>query len=240
MKFEYDKTMFDLDTFGKGEESLEKVITDFRDDEELYKFMKDNENSEYAIGQEDLGYGQKCMRVLTGLKGNELMTYAHRVKIGVDPGASPSAIAGWITDAAISLYARSSFANEFFLLHGVTSSWALEQFIHVLPNPAETLRIHFCNLLAAYLTEDKPELQPLKIPETVPDWKDIIHETLALPMDNTDEHIFKLVQVCLDRSKINSANDSLYKAASIVALNHPLCFRGRVPDLYAKKFTPKK
>ena len=88
---------------------------------------------------------------------------------------------------------------------------------------------HFiCCLIAAYMTEECPKLllEYLTTPEDVSgiSWKHIVEERMFnLPID-TDEHVYKLMQVCHDMTKIRPQSEGIYKRASLSALDHELAF----------------
>ncbi len=92
--------------------------------------------------------------------------------------------------------------NDFFILHGITSAWALSNIIHLMNSnemKLEMLQNFICVLLAVYIAKDCPKLNPDYL--TSPDvsniaWEDIIERTLKMPL-GTDEHEYKLVQVCI-------------------------------------------
>jgi hypothetical protein len=87
-------------------------------------------------------------------------------------------------------------------MHGVTSAWALSNIIYLMNSnemKLEMLQNFLCVLLAVYIAQDCPKLNPDYL--TSPDvsnitWGDIIERTLKLPL-GTDEHKYKLVQVCI-------------------------------------------
>jgi hypothetical protein len=90
--------------------------------------------------------------------------------------------------------------NDFFILHGITCSWALSKILHLIPSTElklEILQNFICILLAVYIAKDRPKLNPEYL--VTPDvsnvtWDDIIARTIKMPL-GTDEHEFKVVQV---------------------------------------------
>ena len=94
----------------------------------------------------------------------------------------------------------SESQNNFFLLHGVTSSWALSNIIPLVKSTdkkLEILQIFLCLLLAVYIAKDRPKLYPdfLESPDVADlTWEEIKSRTLNLPV-STDEHEYKLIQV---------------------------------------------
>ena len=53
---------------------------------------------------------------------------------------------------------------------------------------------------------------------------DIIAKTLELDPSETDEHVYKLVQVCDMKTDIMNPRDS-YREAACIAIKYPLEFR---------------
>jgi hypothetical protein len=92
--------------------------------------------------------------------------------------------------------------NDFFVLHGVTSSWALANFLHLIPSTElklEILQNFLCILLAVYIGKDRPKLNPEYL--VTPDvsnvtWDNILGRTINLPLE-TDEHEHKVVHVSI-------------------------------------------
>ena len=144
-------------------------------------------------------------------------------------------LAKWVVDQAIAVYQGAETRNDFFLLHAVTSAWSLRQLLKVdLPeaDAMETLAHFLCAFMAFYLVQRRPKILEanLKTPDDVSSvsWDDIIKMTLEKDVGLTDEHIYKLVQVCHEQSKSNDDSDThmagLYKRAAITALSTALAY----------------
>lgn len=90
-----------------------------------------------------------------------------------------------------------------------------------------------------YLTQNRPELISSQLTLENSDridklsWKDIVDMALALPVETTDEHVFKLVQVCHGLAKKCSAgqvgDDALYKRACLTAIEKPMTLKALKP-----------
>ena len=98
------------------------------------------------------------------------------------------------------LYQAAKNRNDFFLLHGVTSAWALEQVLPLIQDRQVAMgmvRTFLAGLFGLYLVRHRPKLVPdlLIEPEDVEEWEQVMGKVLALPPD-TDEHVFKLAHVC--------------------------------------------
>ena len=143
-------------------------------------------------------------------------------------------LAKWVVDQAIAVYQGAETRNDFFLLHAVTSAWSLRQLLKVdLPESEamETLAHFLCAFMAFYLVQRRPKILVSHL--TTPDvssvsWDDIIKMAHEKDVGRTDEHIYKLVQVCHAQSKSNNESDTktaaLYKRAAITALSTDLAF----------------
>ena len=135
-------------------------------------------------------------------------------------------------DQTIAVYQGAETRNDFFLIHAVTSSWSLRHLLSVgLPEAeAKEILVHFlCAFMAFYLVQRRPRICPeyLKNPDVGSvSWDDIIKTALEKDIGSTDEHIYKLVQVCHEQSKGNADPDmdGVYKRAALTALSTDLAF----------------
>ncbi|XP_033752340.1 uncharacterized protein LOC117336080 [Pecten maximus] len=222
----------DISHFGKGACDILTVLAELKKDENLRKYMEDEA---VKLRQSDWYSGGFQYRVaaLVG-KGDDLMKYAYKIKVPViqscqDEDGLAVALANWLLDQAIAVFALSEIKNDFFLLHGVTAAWSLRQIIPLLKHPdaVDALRTFTCALLAVYVSQGCPDLtNKPEIPQTdvtASDWQEIIDKALAR---DTDEHIYKLVQVCHDtwREKNGSDGAALYIHAAQMCIDHDLHF----------------
>ncbi len=119
--------------------------------------------------------------------------------------------------------------NDFFLIHGVTSAWSLSRIIpHLEAADATEALFYYLNaLLIAYVCQNCPDMDLNRLEnddETKKlDWPRICQMVLEMPMDTTDEHVFKLIQVCKDqKDKSQSDNmDAICKRAAITSMSKP-------------------
>lgn len=212
----------DLKSFGKGTKDVLEVLEDMAKNKELCDYMLSEADADWV--QANLSYFQDRLKVLFMTRADQLIDYAHEIK------GPKNDLAGWLIDKAIELYLSSTRSNEFFFLHGVTASWALKQFVHLLDDPVTILRIHTCQLLAVYLVEMKPPLDKSRLQTPKVDhleWKDLINKVLEKPVESTDEHTYKLIQVCHQRSQVNPDMDDVYKRAAVLALEAEAFTLGR-------------
>jgi hypothetical protein len=130
--------------------------------------------------------------------------------------------------------------NDFFLLHGVTSSWSLKHLMDLVPPSQQlpVLRLYLCGVVAIYLIQGRRELVEANLhgpgPVASVSWDDIRDMVLAVPVDKADEHMYKLAQVGLEQSReradddYDSTNDAkmqeVYKRAALTVIGYPFVF----------------
>ncbi|XP_060080559.1 uncharacterized protein LOC132559908 [Ylistrum balloti] len=229
------KTENNIANFGTGDMAILDLLQEMRADTSLRQNMLDGALVIKKTGR-FLGSGfSNRFSALTENCGDVLLKYANRLRIPQATSSSKDAefllrLSDWLIDQAIVVYAISERPNDFFLLHGVTSSWSLRQIIPCL-NPVDAmdaLRTFTCCLLATYLTVDAPALIPTTVAATVNEntWREIIDTLLARDLDSHEEHLLKLVQVCYLQWKVYkcSSNAGLYVEAAKACMNHKLAF----------------
>ena len=131
----------------------------------------------------------------------------------------------WIIDNALTLYTMSENRNDFFVLHGITSSWALSQILPSVKSEEtklEILQAFLCDLLAVYISKDRANLNPDYVAGSSeePDmsWDDLMAKVLSMQI-TTEEHRYKLVQVCYESYLRNPEKAALYLKAALTALD---------------------
>ena len=110
------------------------------------------------------------------------------------------AMMDWIVDQAIILYVTSEVDNDFVLLHGITSAWALKIILRQVKNPMhrlESIRVLLAIILMAYVSQGRPrlDLDKLKNDSELPSWDEIRQRSFSIKKFPGDEHIFKLIHV---------------------------------------------
>ncbi|XP_060080148.1 uncharacterized protein LOC132559502 [Ylistrum balloti] len=222
----------DISHFGKGDTDILVILEELAKDEQLRIFMKEEavklSKSDWASG----GFQYKVAALMS--VGDNLLKYAYKIKVPVmesfkDEADLVVAVADWLLNQSIAVYALSDMKNNFFLLHGVTAAWSLRQIIPVLKpaDAVDALRTFTCALLAVYVSQECPALtNKPKVPQsdvTASDWTDVINEVLSR---DTDEHIYKLVQVCHDlwREKDCSNMADIYLHAAQTSMDNDLSF----------------
>ena len=218
----------DIQTLGRGSLDILEVVDKVRVDSDLRNVML-AECTEDWVTRRKLGEFQNKMVALLTLRGDSLVNYVHQIKFPDFSVDRLQAMAKWLLDQVITLYLAAGKRNDFFLLHGVTSTWALLQVLPLV-NDSELIRkvvrVQLGILLAVYTVQDSPPLNEdhLKQPDVSElSWDDIKQKVLGLKPE-TDEHIFKLVQVCADTAQTNtdSGMDEIYKRACLSAMKYSL------------------
>jgi len=201
------------------------------------------------------------MRVILGQQADMLVEYVHRIQFPVDINLTESPITPslntldrlfkWVIDAVITVYARSERKNDFFILHGVTSAFAIRQinsFIseqsvpsncsesistdldtlsitHLNEGALESVRTYLCTLLATYLTQGAPALLKQAPLDEGPQcsWAELKEKALVA---DCDEHIYKLFHICaeLDAETSDIAVKDLYLEAVQTSLENKFFF----------------
>ena len=221
-----------LSTLGQGSQDIIEVITKVKADKELFDFMQQESRAEWITSRSS-GPFQNRMTALLVKRGDYLIGYTHQIKFpGFDPEAKTpeqlQSLLTWLVHCSIVVYQASVQENNFFLLHGVTSSWALAQLLPLLADwndVMEAIRVQICVLFAVYVAEAVPALDTERLSKPEVDqitWDDIKQKALSLDVD-TDTHVYKVVQVCLDASVHNTdaAADGIYKRAALTAIDCP-------------------
>ena len=147
----------------------------------------------------------------------------------------------WIVDNMIAVYTMAEQRNDFFLLHGITSGWALAEFLPVIKS--EETRLEICQLfltviLAVYIGKDRPKLNGDYIgnDEMETTWEELRKRVIALP-DTMEEHRFKLVQVCYEATLRDPSKAALCMKAAFTAMDFHFHVGSNAPS---KKFTPEE
>ncbi len=203
--YDEDREENGIERFGKGSIAAYDLFDHIRQDKKLLKIIEDGLASRTSGGR--AAFGTKARFLMEA--GNELLLYVNKIAVpalkeGDDVNNEELMIklADWLVDQAIIVYTFSENRNGFFLLHGVTGSWAMRQIIPFL-SPADAmiaLRTLTATLIAAYVVCGAPVLNPAngQCSGDVHDariWDHIIEETFS---EKRDTHRYKLVQVCRD------------------------------------------
>ena len=84
----------------------------------------------------------------------------------------------------------------------------------------KTVRVFLASIVAVFVTQSTPELDWNE--EVEKDFPELLKETVA---KERDEHIYKLVQVCWERSQENPSQKELYMKACGKSLKYELGFK---------------
>ena len=143
----------------------------------------------------------------------------------------------WILNSTIALYLASDKINDFFLLHGVTSTWCLNTILgNAFHGDTEKifqiLRLHLGVLIATFITQGAPNLRAERLEQCTQEmknvsWSEITRKLLEEMPNNADDHVYKMVQVCYETSKKfehASAHEAIYKKAAMTVMENSFLF----------------
>eukprot|EP00742_Colponemidia_sp_Colp-10_P003411 GILJ01003632.1.p1 GENE.GILJ01003632.1~~GILJ01003632.1.p1 ORF type:complete len:405 (+),score=68.37 GILJ01003632.1:38-1252(+) len=169
----------------------------------------------------DLSDFQKKMMVLGDMYPQQLQYYLQQLDLWdlhdqkLDD-IDFTALMKKVFDSMLTVYSTAR-NDDFFLLHGVTSSFAMTRILPYLPSPRDKLNAIFYlvkSVAAVYLVEDAPILEPITHEHPLPDWLDIIQTAV----DSKDEHTIKVVYACHDfftkSTHADEKQDYLYQFAA--------------------------
>ena len=171
--------------------------------------------------------------------GNTIMSFVNEIKFPTELFCDTTlqSVLYWLLDTTIVLYLASIQINDFFLLHGVSSTWSLIQilmnsFQGEVKQSLEILRLHLGVLIATYITQQAPTIDEENLINDTEQLKEIswleIKRRLLddLPKDS-DDHVYKLVQICYElarKSGHKSDMELLYKKAAINVMSNSFTF----------------
>lgn len=187
--------------FGKGENDILETLAALADNTGLREAMLSGVNDE-QFSSLKVGIFQKRVAFLVTMKGDLLNSYVEQIKIPescIEGGMiSSNSLMKTVVIWAITAYASASAKNDFFLLHGVTCSYAINQFISLLSHDdgIKVIREFLTVLLAVYVAQNSPALTEAIGTDTdisAAGWAAVVSRCLA---EDRDEHCYKLVQVC--------------------------------------------
>ena len=107
--------------FGKGDLELTEVLNKVRADVGLRNFMLDEVRKEWIVEKGLSSFQNLCLALVTK-KGDTLMSYANMTR---GPDTSGQGLIDWLLRCSVQLYCMAEVKNDFFILHGVTATWAL-------------------------------------------------------------------------------------------------------------------
>ena len=227
---------------GKGNQHVVDVLLAFSKCKEILVYIENEEKE----GRWKDPFIQKVCKMVRNM-GDILLLYTCKIEINLCPETSTMAdiisLARNILDWTIFLYAKSEQKNDFYLLHGVTGAWALQQILYTYKDKEKSLiaiQTFLCCLLATYVCHGSPALNATIDPDKLiySDWDVIIQATFKkleahkIPdydhPSQYDEHVYKVIQILYALAKKTGPTDfeknNLYKAAANRALNNVLYF----------------
>lgn len=192
---------------GKGPLELTKVLNKVKADDELRKFMLEEIKKDWVV-EKGLSRFQNLCLVLVTKKGDNLLRYANMAKA---PATSGLGLVNWLLRCSVQLYSMAEVKNDFFLLHGATATWALSVILQKMKDDDKVVQIcqaQLCILIAVYIARDS---QALAKPTSDPPTQKIIMDTVLSLPPNTDEHVYKMVQICMAMMEENKQDMELQK-----------------------------
>ena len=216
-------------------DSFLMLIESFRSDEDVRKTMSqlsDFASSSQYDSMEPSSSFERKMAAISDDHGDDLLTSytkkalealhsrfsADNTQHGEKSASFISYLMKAVVDGIIGIYANSSASDDFFLLHGVTSAWALRRVLHYFDSLDVSLQIlvaYLKALLSTYVTQGMPAMVVKEVStDLLPSWEDIVKKTVECS-DDVDEHIYKLVYTCHEAEKVyGSSSSQLYKRAA--------------------------
>lgn len=219
--------------FGSGNKDITSVLAEMRANKDLLNALETGRHQERWTSL-NIGSFQPGVCYLMAEHGNELMDYTYAVKIDSDLRSEdgtidPCKLARRIVYWVISVYASSENRNDFFLLHGVTCSWSILQFIHVLDkhDAIDVLRDLITVILCVYMVQGAPSLNiPIQAKHVSrSDWESLVKKTINI---DRDEHCYKLVQVCQEMAQdaiSHGENESVFFQAACSSIEKDFFYR---------------
>jgi len=216
-----DKEGWNTNNFGKGDLELTEVLNKVRADVGLRNFMLDEVRKEWIVEKGLSSFQNLCLALVTK-KGDTLMSYANMAR---GPDTSGQGLIDWLLRCSVQLYCMAEVKNDFFLLHGVTATWALSVIVKKIKDNDQVVQIsqaHLCILIAVYIARNSPALSTPAQTSDHPTEAIILDTVLSLPAD-TDEHVYKMVQICMAMMQENREDKELHKlclsACEMVIIN---------------------
>ena len=225
----HKKPLPSADEIGKGTKNPIELLSSVKEDKLLYNTMIEEIKKE-PWSSMDAGYFQRGLAYLIQVHGDHFVTLLSDMRLDIprtETGDIDTVEMGMqVVGIATVAYIMTEPANDFFMLHGVTSAWSILQILPLLDaeHGVEIIEIFLIKLLATYMCVGCPKLSRALNPHGEEDskqWDSIIAKTLA---ETRDEHIYKLVQVAHDMWKIQPGMGHVYIQAAEIALTNPLTY----------------
>ena len=132
----------------------------------------------------------------------------------------------WIIDSSIKMYTFADTVNDFLFLHVVTSAWCLRYLLCSMSNVEDInklTRVFLFGVITTYIVQGCPNVREIEdkgCEDNGDFWKDTIKQ--AMCKTDTDEHIYKLLDVCRTTSLYNEDKqmEHVYRKAVQNALNN--------------------
>eukprot|EP00092_Neocalanus_flemingeri_P027478 GFUD01029805.1.p1 GENE.GFUD01029805.1~~GFUD01029805.1.p1 ORF type:complete len:384 (-),score=106.33 GFUD01029805.1:26-1177(-) len=202
-----------LDKFGKGDLELAEVLEKVRADVGLRNDMLEEIKKDWIVEKGLSQFQNLCLALVTK-KGDTLLSYANLTKA---PDTTGLGLVTWLLRCSVQLYCMAEVKNDFFLLHGVTGTWALSVIVQKLQDSdqvGQICQVHLCILIAVYIARGSPSLTtPISTSDPLSE-SAILDTVLSLPPE-TDEHVYKMIQVCMAMMQENRQDMELQELCLI-------------------------
>lgn len=224
-----------------GDTDFIDVLNVVKRDEELSNFLQyESENLPETFDQrfpEILRFPRE-MAILMLLHADTIIRYTDRIrmpdcyrKVQAGDLSTVREMCDWLIDSAITMYTFAQRDNDFYMLHGITSAYNLKHIMCELMDANDVIkliRVYICGVIIAYVVQGCPaegeEFVHTTKTESDDFWEDVV--TDSLKVEDLDEHLYKLIEVCRARSISNSDEhmERIYRAAVTGALAKPFSY----------------
>ncbi|KAL4227137.1 hypothetical protein ACF0H5_015110 [Mactra antiquata] len=222
----------DFARLGQGSVEITELLEKLRNNSSLQKQMRDGIKEERWKPLK-LGRFQIAVTYLTADHADFLTDQVLSIKfdpklLDIDGRLEPKRCMRQIVYWVIMVFALAKTRNNFFLLHGVTCAWSLNNIIHVLSKDdgLKVIREYLTILLAVYVSQGCPELSVpvLEGEYTENDWRELVKKVTD---EDRDEHCYKLLQVCgemVKEAEKFGENPNIYFQSASMALDKEFHF----------------
>ncbi|CAD5122881.1 unnamed protein product [Dimorphilus gyrociliatus] len=167
---------------------------------------------------------QRLIAILHTFYPEEVLEFVGRIQVPKDIKTCLD-LAYYALHLSLIVYVKSARKNDFFLLHGITSGWALTKVVKILGDcdlSRRSITAYMATLLTVYVGQLSPKLTSTdEVKDDVNEewWEKITEELLARELD---EHVYKLTQVCKELWKDRGWPEC--PTAARIALDHSFKF----------------
>ena len=238
-------------TFGEGTVNLFDVLDEIRNNQTLEDRLKRESDAVWKgwvqnelNGDESSFNSPSSKRTVTVClqMAEDILAYACKIRLPewfvsnnpLQKMSNIERLLNWVIDGCIKVYSTSEYKNDFYLLHAITGAWGLKQICRSIGGDAnfsnyndllECIKMFLCSILVVYIVVGSPKCNRQSFPIRDQSWKEITNRCLD---ENHDSHVYKLVQICRERSNDEThkseEQENMYKQAALIAMDHPFYF----------------